>query len=445
MKGLNFRAVMRIAGALTLLVFAGRVLGFLREMITARQFGAGSALDTYLLANTLPGLVVVALPEAVAIAFVPMFVGAVQNGASIWSCVGKFGGRLLALAGIIGLGLFLFAEPVMRLLSQGDYHPHVSDGARLLRILAVSIPISAVVGISAAACNAVDRFAIPAMQAIVFNVAVLLLLTLRPGDITAMAAGVIGGLALQACLQLWVARRAAHGGSLEGDLVRGAYRALIPVLFYSGLIQVNTAINRMLASGLQVGAISEFNYASVLINLPASLFAASIATVLLSRFSRLAVQGDSDLAARGLIRAGFFTVLMTVPIALAVALLAHPLVETVFAHGKFTAQSARHTADALVWLSPTVVSVSLLHLALRYLNSQNRTHQLWALALVGAVLNLVVKMILVRYWGLNGIAAGTSVATMVTAIWMLWVAEPTHVRRHIRRVALAPRRLLPWR
>lgn len=436
---------MRIAGMLTVIVFAGRVMGFVREMITARQFGAGSDLDTYLLANTIPGLVVVALPEALGIAFVPAFVRAASGGASIWHCMRRFGLRILAVALVIGCALFIAAEPVMRLLSQGDRQAHVEQGAMLLRMLAVSIPISAVVGVGAAACNAVDRFAMPAFQAIVFNLAVLAMLAARPGDIRAMAVGVVGGLGLQALAQLWVAHRASSGASPERTLVTDAYRALVPVLFYSSLVQVNTAINRTLASGLAVGAISEFNYASVLINLPASLFAASVATVLLSRFSRLAAQGDKDLAARGLMRAGLFTVIITVPIALAVGLLAKPMVQAVFVHGKFTAQSAAHTADALIWLSPTVVSVSLLHLALRYLNSQKRAGELWTLALVGAMVNLAIKAILVRYWGLNGIAVGTSIATFVMAIWMLWVAEPGHVKRHLRRVrTLAPRRLIPW-
>jgi putative peptidoglycan lipid II flippase len=433
---MSFRlaSVLRLAGGLTLVVAAGRLLGFVREIVTAQQFGAGAELDAYLLGNTFPGILVTAVPEALGMAFVPAFVAATAGGASLWRCVRRFGFRLVVLAALVGIAVLLLAHPIVAALTQGDRPETVAHAASLLRILAVTIPLAAIVGVSAAACNASERFLVPAVHASVFNVCVLSFLVLRPSHTTSLAYGVITGLSAQAILQLWFARRSRRGSLPDSQAVRAAYHALVPVLFYSAMVQVNVAINRALASGLEVGAISQFNYASVLINLPASLFAASVATVLLARFSKLKAEGRSETAARGLTSSAVATIVIATPIAAGIALFSHPVVNLVFGHGRFTAAAAAGTGDALIWLSPTVISVSLLHLALRYINSQGRASELWVLGLVGVIVNLVIKVIFVRYWGLNGIAAGTSLATIIVAVWMLWVAEPSQVHKQIRRV-----------
>jgi putative peptidoglycan lipid II flippase len=440
MSGLRMGAVLRVAGGLTLLVACGRIMGFGREMLTAQQFGAGRELDSFLLANILPGMVVTALPEALGMAMVPAFVTAIAGGASLWLCVRKYGGRLLLVTLLLSLGLFLFAEPVIRALAQTDYHPTIAHSTNLLRILVITMPLAALVGISAAACNATGRFAVPALHAVFFNFVILSFLILRPDKVNSLAIGLIFGLALQATLQLWFARKSSKGNAPDPDTVQHVFKALMPVLFYSGLVQVNVAIDRTLASGLGIGAISQFNYASVLINLPSSLFAASVATVLLARFALMKAQGESEQAANGLIRSAAATVAITIPVAAITALFCHPIVVAIFGHGKFTAEAAAHTSQALLWLSPTVISVSLLHLAVRYLNSQGRSSDLWGLALAGVIMNFIIKFALIQFMGLNGIAAGTSIATMITALLMLWVAEPTHVKRGIRKVS----RSLRW-
>jgi putative peptidoglycan lipid II flippase len=427
----RWSGIVRVAGALTILVAFGRLLGFVREMITARQFGVGPELDAYLLANTLPGIVVTALPEALAVAFVPFLTTSLARGGSLREGAWRLGLPLFGVSVVVACVMFAFAGPIMAALSQSSDRPALLGSVGMLQVLSLSVPLAALVGIGAAACNASGRFHLPALHGTVFNVVVLSCLFLRPFKVSSLAYGVLGGLALQAVLQLWVASRPRPAESRGETKVGAAYRALAPVLFYTALIQVNTAMNRALASGVGVGAISALNYATVLINLPASLFAASFATVLLQRFSLMKANGQQEAAAGGLIRAAMGTVLLTLPIALLTAVLAGPLVHGVFAHGRFTAEAATRCAEALMWLSPTVVAVSLIHLAVRYLNSQGRAGELWLLALWSVGINLGIKLVLVRFFGLNGIAAGTSVATLVTAAWMLWAAEPKHVRRHV--------------
>lgn len=431
MSPLRWSGIVRLAGALTLLVACGRLLGFVREIITARQFGAGPELDAYLLANTLPGIVVTALPEALAVAFVPFLTASLAKGGSLRSGTWRLGLPLLGGSVVVAVVMFAFAGPIMAALSQSSDRAALLGSVGMLQVLSLSVPLAALVGIGAAACNASGRFHLPALHAAVFNVVVLMCLFVRPYKVSSLAYGVLGGLALQAALQLWVASRPRQGESREATRVGAAYRALAPVLFYTALIQVNTAMNRTLASGVGVGAISALNYATVLINLPASLFAASFATVLLQRFSLMKANGQQEAAAGGLMRAAMGTVLLTLPIALLTAMLAGPIVHGVFAHGRFTAEAATRCAEALMWLSPTVVAVSLIHLAVRYLNSQGRAGELWLLALWSVGINLAIKLILVRFFGLNGIAAGTSLATLITAAWMLWVAEPKHVGRQV--------------
>lgn len=431
MSPFRWSGIVRLAGALTLLVALGRLLGFVREMITARQFGAGPEMDAYLLANTLPGIVVTALPEALAVAFVPFLTASLARGGSLREGTWRLGLPLFLVSAGVACVMFAFAGPIMAALSQSSDRPALLGSVGMLKVLSLSVPLAALVGIGAAACNASGRFYLPALHGTVFNVVVLSCLLLRPSKVSSLAYGVLGGLALQASLQLWVSSRPRTGESNGETKVNAAYRALAPVLFYTALIQVNTAMNRTLASGVGVGAISALNYATVLINLPASLFAASFATVLLQRFSLMKANGQQEAAAGGLMRASLGTVVLTLPIALLTAVLAAPLVHGVFAHGRFTAEAAERCAEALMWLSPTVVAVSLIHLAVRYLNSQGRAGELWLLALWSVGINLAIKLVLVRFFGLNGIAAGTSIATVITAAWMLWAAEPKHVQRQV--------------
>jgi putative peptidoglycan lipid II flippase len=336
---------------------------------------------------------------------------------------------------------YIFADQFIRSYVQRTDTETLRLATYYFKWLLPSLPLAVAVGISGAANNARERFLIPALYGFVLNLGVLSFLVLVRKDPISLCWGVLAALTAQAILQFTVnarcRKKAIEVGTLDTprpiDLHQQVYRALLPALIYSALGQTSVAVDRAFASILPTGNVAALGYASTLVNLPSSLFGATFATVLFARFSLLKVQGQTKECGESLRQASRWTLAITVPLAVWLALFAGPIVSLIFQRGKFDATAASLTTSAMVCLAPTVVSISFLHLLIRYINAQGRTQLLTKTALLAVTLNIVLDAILVRSYGLPGIAAGTSIVTTITASILFYAADKDAASKWISR------------
>lgn len=343
------------------LTLFSRILGFVRDALIARLFGAGVATDAFFVAFKLPNLLRRLFSEgAFSQAFVPML-SAYRHGKSRDEARAFIGG----VAARLGLGLTvlsalgMLAAPLLVWLMAPGFSRQPATFGLTVDLLRVTLPYILLISLSSLAggvLNAWDRFALPALIPALLNLTMIgfalgLAGHFHPPVMTLAWATFAGGclqlaLPLAGLAKLGLLARPRLAGD-DGAAWRAVWR-VGPAIFSVSVSQVALLINSTFASFLPAGSVSWMYYADRLMEFPTGVLGAALGTILLPALSRCAVAHD-DAGYSALIDWGMrLTLLLAAPATVGLALLAGPLTTTLFGYGRFGLHDAAMTRQALV-------------------------------------------------------------------------------------------------
>jgi putative peptidoglycan lipid II flippase len=444
----------RSAGLIGLATMASRVLGLVRDMVYATLFGAGDQMDAFNVAFRLPNLLRDMFAEgAMSAAFVPTFTRVLQKDGrdAAWQLGRRVITALMIATGTVALAGVVFAGPLTRLYA-GDFALVPGKLELTITLTRIMFPFLVLVALAVAfmgMLNALRRFFVPALSPALFNVgAIVAALTFVPvmpalglPSMAGLAIGVLFGGFLQAAVQWPLLAR--EGFALRPDFAPRDPR-LHEVLLLMGpstiglaAVQVNIFVNTVLAAGEGTGAVSWLNFAFRLMYLPIGLFGVSVATAALPTLAGLAANDDLPGLRRTLSSGLRLMLMLNVPATVGLVALASPITALIFERGRFTAEDTAATAAALMCYAPGLVGYSAVKLVTPafYAMRDSRTPVMVSMMSVG--LNIVLNLVLVRVMGYLGLALGTAVASLLSAMTLLFL-----LRRRIggidgRRVGVA--------
>ena len=351
------RALATVSG-MTLL---SRILGFVRDFVIARTFGAGLATDAFFVAFRLPNLLRRMFAEgAFSQAFVPILAeyknrrGEVETKRLVDHVASAL---FLAVLAVTVIGML--ATPALIYVSAPGFSKDAGKFALTVALTRITFPYilcMSMVALSAGILNTWSRFALPAFTPVMLNVAMIAgALAMAPHfdqPVEALAWSVLFGGALQLAIQLPALARIdmlpRFSLLLKDEGVRRILRLMAPALLGVSVSQISLVINTIFASFLPSGSVSWLYYADRLMEFPAGLLGAALGTILLPSLSRTHANQQHDEFSALLDWGLRLTLLLTLPAALALAILAVPLLSTLFQHGAFDAADVLQTRSALV-------------------------------------------------------------------------------------------------
>jgi putative peptidoglycan lipid II flippase len=422
----------RQGGVVSGMTALSRITGFARDVVLSHFFGATGIADAFFVAFRIPNFFRRMFAEgAFSQAFVPVL-ASVKVGESATALrefvratsgtflLVMFAISLLGVAGAHGLVLVFapgFAGDVERMTLTGD----------MLRLTFPYLGFIALTAYAGALLNSYHRYAIPAFTPVLLNLSLIsAALMVAPSfstPVMALAWGVLAAGVIQFLFQLpalrsidmlvWPQVRVRHTG------VRRVARLMVPAMLSASVSQINALIDTILASLLVTGSISWLYYADRLMELPIGLVAIAIATVLLPNLSRLHAAGSTQDFSRALDWGLRMGLLLGVPAAVSLYLLAVPLVATVFYHGAMTAADVAMAALALQAFSIGPVAISLVKISAPAYFSREDTTTPFRIALVAVLVNIVLNLALFRIMGHVGLALATSTAACVQAYLLI--------------------------
>ncbi|WP_434456887.1 murein biosynthesis integral membrane protein MurJ [Stutzerimonas urumqiensis] len=425
--------LLRSSAVVSLMTLLSRVLGMVRDMVVASHFGSSAAADAFFIAFKIPNFLRRLFAEgAFAQAFVPVLseYRTKRSLAEVKLLVDRTAGMLgliLTLITVVGV----LAAPYIVMLFAPGFHDDPAKlelAGELLRITFPYLLLISLTAFTSGVLNTYGHFAVPGFTPVLLNVSMIAsALFMTPyfeEPIKALAWGVfIAGFAQLAFQMPYVARlgllpRPRVKRHDEG--VRRIMLLMVPALFAVSVSQINLLLDTVLASFLQTGSVSWLYYADRLSELPLGAFGIAIGTVILPSLSRQHAGDDPRGFSSTLDWALRMVLLVGLPAAVALAVLAEPLITALFHYGAMSQEAVIQSARALEAYALGVLAFMLIKVLAPGFFARQDLKTPVRIAVTCMVANMAFNLILI--WPLQhvGLALATSMSSMLNAFLLLW-------------------------
>lgn len=418
-----------VIGAMTMI---SRVLGFVRDVLLARLFGAGAATDAFFVVFKIPNFLRRLFAEgAFQQAFVPVLSEYREKNsrAELKSFVDHMFGTLATVL-LLVVSLGVIGAPLVILLFAPGFAGDPAQQTLAEQMLWITFPYLLFISLTAFAAstlNAFGRFAMPALTPIWLNIALigaaLLLSPLMDEPVMGLAWGVfIAGILQLGFLLPFLARIGLlprpRLGRHEG--VRKTVRLMIPAMFGASVTQINLLIDTILASLLVAGSVSWLYYSDRLVELPLGVFGVALATVILPKLSREHARQTPEAFNATLNWAVRLTLLIGLPATAGLVLLSGPILATLFEYGEFTPHDTQMVRLALMAYALGLPAFLLIKVLAPAFFSRQDTATPVRVAVISVLIGLGLKAVIVIPWMLSEQPAahvGLALATALVA-WL---------------------------
>jgi len=428
---MNLLRAITTVGGFTML---SRIFGFVRDVLIAAILGAGPVADAFFVAFKLPNLFRRLFAEgAFAAAFVPIFAGTLEEQGE--EPARRFAQRafaVLALAALVFVAAFEIAMPwVMRGFAPGFLDDPVKFDltVELTRITFPYLLFISLVSLLAGVLNSVGRFAAAAATPVLLNLCLIGALLVATPHLPSPGHALSWGVAAAGVLQfVWLfdaARRAGMPIRLVAPKltpeVRRLFRRALPVAVGAGVYQLSLVVDMVIASLLPSGSISYLFYADRVNQLPLGVVGIAVGTALLPLLSRQLRAGDDAAAGHSQNRSIEFALLLTVPAAVALYVIAEPLIAVLFERGAFQAEETRATAAALAVYAVGLPAYVLVKTLAPGFFAREDTKTPVIVSCVALAVNLILNLILMKPFLHVGIAMATSASAWLNCLALAWI------------------------
>lgn len=414
-----------VVGMMTML---SRVLGLARDVVVAGYFGSTASADAFFVAFKIPNFLRRLFAEgAFSQAFVPVLseYRTQRSFGDVRELVSRVSGTLagtLVLVTVVGV---LAAPLLIRLFAPG----FISEPEKLAlagEMLRITFPYLLLISLTALAgsiLNTYGRFAVPAFTPVLLNLSLigstLLLTPWFDEPVMALAWGVaiagISQLLLQIPFLLQIRLLPAPKWGPQHEGTRRIMKLMIPALFGVSVSQINLLLDTVLASFLQTGSVSWLYYSDRLSELPLGVFGIAIATVILPSLSTRHAEADGRHFSRTLDWAIRLVLLIGVPAAVALFILAGPLIATLFDYGEMTDRDVLMAAMSLKAYSLGIIAFMLIKVLAPGYFARQDTRTPVKIAIKAMVANMVFNLVLVFPLQHAGLALGTTMSAFLNA------------------------------
>ncbi|TXH94691.1 MAG: murein biosynthesis integral membrane protein MurJ [Rheinheimera sp.] len=423
----------------SVMTLISRVLGLVRDVVTANVLGAGAAADVFLMVNRIPNFLRRLFAEgAFSQAFVPVLseVKARHGDDAVRELMAKAAGTLGMIVTVVTLLAMLGSPVLMALFGMGwfeDYLQGGPDGAKyeqasvLLKITFPYLWFITFVALSGAVLNVYNKFAVAAFSPVFLNIAMIgaaLFLTPYTEDpAAALAWGVFLGGLFQFLFQLPFLAKAGllvlPRWAWQDEYIIRIRKLMLPALFGVSVSQINLLLDAIIASFLQTGSVSWLYYSDRLLEFPLGMFGIAIATVILPNLSRLhALDNQKDFRAT-LDWSISLICLLGIPSMFGLIALAEPILLTVFAHGKFTAHDATQASWSLIAYCIGLVPLMLIKVLAPAFYARQDIKTPVRIGIIAMIANMVFNLMLAPFISYVGLALATTMSGALNA-WLLY-------------------------
>ncbi len=406
-------------------ILVSRILGLIRDLMTANILGASIWSDIFFLAFKLPNLFRRLFAEgAFTQAFLPSFIKARKKGIFAAQILTRFLGIILVLM----LCVMLFTPLFTKALAFGFNDELIQNAVPFVRINFLYLIFIFIVTFMASMLQYKGHFATTAFSTAILNLSMITALILarnldQKTAVYYMSFGVVVGGFLQFLVHLIAMQYKKILRVLNGGFVRffkgqktetkGFYSLFFSGVIGSSAVQITSFINTWFASFLGAGAISYLYYADRIFQLPLALFAIALSTALFPKIAKLIKQNDYEKAKKNLSNCFNFLLLMLLCATIGGIILSEIIIKIIFERGNFTSTNSKECALVLCMYLIGLVPYGISRLFSLWLYSKMQQKLAAKITVKILFVNLFFCAILFYPFGVNGLALAGSLSAYV--------------------------------
>lgn len=402
-----------------------KVLGFVRELLLSYFFGATGMSDAYLISQTIPGTIFQFVGTGLTTCFIPVYYRVLRehDRDECDTFTNKVLTMVLSFSTVIMALVWLFTPVIVKIFASGFAGNTLEMAIVFTRIGICSLYFSSVIYVYSSYLQANNVFSITAAAAIPNSLVIIVSIVLGAcWNILALSIGSTLATAVQMAF-LWVPVhklnfRLRLNFHWKDSYLQYFFSLMGPVILGVSVNEINTLLDRTIASQVAIGGISALTYANSLVMLVQGGFAQPVATVFYPRLTKSITEGNHKAAQTDFHAALQVLLVFLLPVTIGFMILSNDITMAFFGRGAFDQNASVLTSTALSFYAIGIVFVGVRELFARYYYAYGNTKIPMLNAAIGMVVNIALNLMLSRVIGIGGLALATSVAAIVTVILM---------------------------
>jgi len=396
-----------------------KVFGFFRELVLSYFYGASAISDAYLISLTIPAVIFSFVGTGLSTGFIPMFSQIREKHGD--EAANKFTSNIVNILLLIStvlvvLGL-IFTEPIVKLFASGFKGETLAMAIRFTKLSLIGIYFTGTTYIYSAYLQLNNRFLTPALIGVPYNIIIIVAIAISANrDPLFLILGSVIATASQLFILIPSIKKTGYKHNFninfKDEHLKNLMFIALPVIVGVSVNQINTLVDRTIASGLVVGGISALNYANRLNGFVQGLIVAPVATVLYPSISKMAANDNLRGLKTAINEAMNSISILIMPITVGAMIFAEPIVKLLFGRGAFDANAIALTTSALVFYSIGMIGFGLRDILSRAFYSQQDTKTPMINGSIAVIMNIVLNIVLSRYLGIGGLALATSISAI---------------------------------
>ncbi|WP_176892745.1 murein biosynthesis integral membrane protein MurJ [Fusobacterium varium] len=431
------------SGLLVMIItMVSRVLGLVRATIIAYYFGASGATDAYFSAFKISNFFRQLLGEgALGSSFIPLYNEKIETEGEekgkefIYSILNL----IFIFSTLITLLMIIFSQDIINLIVNGFPTETKILASQLLKIMSVYFIFISLSGMICAMLNNFKQFAIPASTSIFFNLAIILASMgfSKTFGISALAYGVVLGGAFQLLIVLPSFFKIVKGYSFKinwkDPYLKKIFILMCPMLVGIVARQVNTIVDQVFASYLQVGGVTALENATRLYLLPVGVFGVSISTVIFPVLSKAVAKNDLKTAENNIVKGLNILLFLIIPSIAVLTFYSADVIRLTLSYGKFGEDAVKVTSEALLYYSLGLYFYTAIYLMTRAFYSVKNSSYPVRFSIVSIIINIVLNFALIKPMAYRGLALSTSIASGVNFILLVYIFRKKYMKFPLKR------------
>lgn len=421
-------SVLYAAGMLTIMMTISRILGFVRDISVSSMFGINWQADAYTAAFTIPDLIYFALVGGgLSSAFIPVFSSYLatdqDEDAHVMASTIL---NIVAIASMVLIAIGMVFTPQLIDIMVEFKHENAAEATALTivltRLMFAQCFFMCLAGISQGILQCYKEFTVPALGAVVYNIAIIVIgiLLAQHIGIAGFTIGVVVGAALNLLLQIRSMRQYGFSYKLTLNLrhpgVKKFFLLFLPVVLGLSMNELNLLVSQRLASGLGGGVVYALKQAQRIMMLPVGIFAAAIGLSVFPTMTSHVARGEMKEYKQNLTMGLRTVIFITLPASVGLIALSHPVVRAMYQQGAVTTVQIELVSVILVYYCIGVVGYGAQQILNRGFYAVQDTKSPVLINVFVLLFNIIISIILVGPFTYRGLAMAYSLSGLLSML-----------------------------